>query len=277
MKNGGWLNKDNSRATKFSISELKSRLQNLLHQKDLNEKELFYVKKNLERTKSLFNKGVISAQDYENRELEYLQAERDYKNIGVTISQIRETISNTKNISKQSEIVNTREEISLLKNVIQSFNQLKKEIKEWELKYLFKSNINGKVTFMKIWNKNQEVSNNELIFTIIPSNHLEYIAKLQAPVSNSGKLNINQTVNIKLSAYPHTEYGLLKGKIKQISLIPSIEGFYLIDVSLPKKLITTYNKEIEFKQEMQGSAEIITDDLRLIERLFIKLKEVFER
>ena len=38
-----------------------------------------------------------------------------------------------------------------------------------------------------------------------------------------------------------------------------------------------YDKEIEFKQEMRGTAEIITEDLRLIERFFYQLKDVFSR
>ena len=44
----------------------------------------------------------------------------------------------------------------------------------------------------------------------------------------------------------------LKGDETNISEISNKESFYTIDVSLPKKLIITYNKEIEFKQEMQG-------------------------
>ncbi len=54
--------------------------------------------------------------------------------------------------------------------------------------------------------------------------------------------------------------------MNRIAVIPDKEGNYFINVSLPKKLITSYNKEIAFKQEMLGSAEIITEDLRLIER-----------
>jgi len=59
--------------------------------------------------------------------------------------------------------------------------------------------------------------------------------------------------------------------------MPNSEGLYLLDVELPKKLVTTYNKDIEFKQEMQGSAEIITEDLRLIERIFFQFKDIFRR
>ena len=59
--------------------------------------------------------------------------------------------------------------------------------------------------------------------------------------------------------------------------MPDKDGFYLIDVSLPELLVTSYNKEIEFKQEMRGVAEIITEDLRLIERFFYQFKELVER
>ncbi len=62
-----------------------------------------------------------------------------------------------------------------------------------------------------------------------------------------------------------------------MSLIPDKEGLYLIDVKLPKRLITSYNKEIDFKQEMRGTAEIITEDLRLIERFFYQLINIFKR
>ena len=48
-------------------------------------------------------------------------------------------------------------------------------------------------------------------------------------------------------------------------------------MSLPNILITTHDKEIEFKQEMQGVAEIITEDLRLIERVFYQFKEIFKQ
>jgi len=42
-------------------------------------------------------------------------------------------------------------------------------------------------------------------------------------------------------------------------------------------LVTSYNKEIPFKQEMRGTAEIITEDLRLIERFFYQFKELVSR
>ena len=84
------------------------------------------------------------------------------------------------------------------------------------------------------WSENQTINSGDFVFTIIPKNHSSYICKLQAPVLNSGKVKIGQDVNIKLSSYPDNEFGILTGKIKDISLVPNIEGLYLIDVELPK-------------------------------------------
>ena len=157
---------------------------------------------------------------------------------------------------------------------LQSFNLLKKAIKDWELKYVLQSNIEGRVSFLNFWNKNQSVQEGDLLFTIIPMNNASFLAKLKAPPQNSGKIKIGQLVNIKLENYPSSEFGVLKGTISSVSLVPDQDGFYLIDASLSDKLITSYRKEIDFKQEMKANAEIVTDDLRLIERLFYQFTKV---
>jgi multidrug resistance efflux pump len=264
-------------ANKYSISELKRRLQSLQSQKEINKIELDFKNKGLKRSKSLFEKGVIAAQEYENKQLEFAQAERNSKNFEVSISQIRESISTASKNSKSTEINSIKEEMILLKNVLQSFNQLKKAIKDWEYQYVLQSNIKGNVSFLNYWNTNQTVNQGDLIFTIIPIENLSFIAKLKAPAQNSGKIKIGQPVHIKLENYPDTEFGVLNGTVAHISLIPNNEGLYLIDVQLPQKLITSYNKEIDFKQEMRGSAEIVTEDLRLIERFFYQFKTLLSR
>ncbi|MCB0462585.1 MAG: HlyD family secretion protein [Flavobacteriaceae bacterium] len=203
--------------------------------------------------------------------------QRNYKNYETSISQIREAINNAQKNSKGTEINREKEEMILLKNVIQTFNQLKKNIKDWENRYVLKSNIDGKVSFLNFWNENQTVNQGDLVFTIIPSNNSSFIAKLKSPAQNSGKIKVGQTVNIKLESYPEAEFGTLQGTINSISLTPNQDGQYLIDVNLPKTLTTSYNKTLIFKQEMKGVAEIITEDLRLIERFFYQFKSVLNR
>lgn len=264
-------------ANRYSISELNRRLRSLQSQKEINKTELDFKKKDLQRFVSLFDKGIISAQDFENKQLEAAQAERNYKNFESSISQIREGISNANQTSKGTEINRVKEEMVLLKNVIQSFNQLKKAVRDWEYQYVLQSNIEGKVSFLNFWNSNQTVNQGDLVFTIIPSENSSFIAKLKAPGQNSGKIKIGQKVNLKIENYPDTEFGVLNGIVKNVSIVPDVNGLYIIDVELPKVLVTSYGKTIDFKQEMRGSAEIITEDLRLIERFFYQFKEALRR
>lgn len=263
-------------ANNLSLAEIKNRLIILKSQKELNEKELEFNKKDLDRNKILFEKGIIASQDYEQKQLEYIQSSRALKNIGTSISQLKEALGNSKKTIKSSEINKTLDDNRLLNKAIQSFYQLKKSVKEWELRYALKSSIAGKVSYLSFWNEYQTVNIGDLVFTIIPVKNLGYIGKIKAPIRNAGKIEVGQNVNIRLSNYPDTEFGMLNGNVANISLFPNKEGNYLVDVSLDEELITSYNKKIEFQQEMSGKAEIITEDLRLIERFFYQLKNIFK-
>jgi hypothetical protein len=51
---------------------------------------------------------------------------------------------------------------------------------------------------------------------------------------------------------------------------------YTIQIALPQGLVTSYRKTLPFRQEMQGTAEIITKDLRLIERIFNQFRALLD-
>jgi len=264
-------------ANKIALTELNQRLSSLNSQYSLFESELRFKKNELERNKTLLEKGVISQQEYETKELEFITSQRNLKNLNLSISQIRESIGGANKKSQGTQYSETREEMRLLKSTVQSYNQLKKSLKDWENTYVLKSEIEGYVSFLNYWDKNQTVMQGDLVFTVVPSDTSNYLAKIKAPSQNSGKIKVGQKVNIKLQNFPESEFGMLVGNVESISLAPDIEGFYLINVALPNRLVTSYNQEIEFKQEMRGTAEIITEDLRLLERFFYQFKELFDR
>lgn len=255
--------------------QIRARLQLLQQQKSINESELQLQKNDVDRYETLFNKGIISAQDFDTKKLSYLQAEKNYRSLLNSISQLKSTlIDNTRNV-KSTQISSTKENVTLESTQIQSFYNLKKAIKDWELMYVLKSSVAGKVSFLQIWTANQSIVMGEAVFAIIPTLEKGYIGKLKASSLNSGKIKVGQQVNIRLSNFPYNEFGMLQGVVQNISLTPNQEGNLLIDVVLPKKLETSYHKIIPFHQEMLGSAEIITEDLRLIERLLYQFRDIF--
>lgn len=257
--------------------QIKERLNLLQQQKIINESELQLQKSDVNRYEILFNKGVVSTQDFENKKIGYLQAEKGYKNLLASISQLKSSLIDNRRTNIGTKISGTKEEVNLRSNKMQSFYQLKKVIKDWELDYVLKSSVTGKVSFLQIWTENQTINAGDNVFSIIPTLEKGYIGKLKAAALNSGKIKRGQQINIRLTNFPDREFGIIKGEVKNISLVPDKEGNLLIDVTLPKGLETSYHKKISFQQEMKGTAEIVTEDLRLTDRLLYQFRDVFNR
>jgi len=263
-------------AQKSESVQIKERLTLLLQQKDITEQELKLQKNEITRYTTLKSKGVISEQEFESKKLNYLQAEKNYKNLLSSISQLKSSLIDNAKATQGTQINETKEEVNLGRNVTQSFYQLKKAIRDWELAYTLKSSIAGEVSFLQIWTENQNITAGDNVFSIIPTTEKGYVGKVKAPALNSGKIKVGQQVNIRLFNFPDREFGVLTGKINNISLVPDKDGNLLIDVTFPKGLQTSYKKQIPFQQEMKGSAEIITEDLRLIERILYQFRSVFK-
>jgi multidrug efflux pump subunit AcrA (membrane-fusion protein) len=257
--------------------QIKERLEILQQQKVINESELQLQKNEIARFETLFNKGIISAQEMEVKKLSYLQAQKSYKSLLSSISQLKSSLIDNSKLSQNSQISGTKEEVTLGRNMAQSFYQLKKVIRDWELAYTLKSSVSGVVTFLQVWTENQTINVGDNVFSIIPNAKNGFIGKVKAPALNSGKIKVGQVVNIRLANFPDREFGVLRGKIQNISLVPDKDGNLLLDVALPNGLQTSYKKQIIFQQEMKGSAEIVTEDLRLIERILYQFKSIFEQ
>ena len=158
----------------------------------------------------------------------------------------------------------------------ESFLNLKAQIKIWENTYLLISPVSGIVTFTKFWSENQIVEKDEPVLSIVPMDAGDFIGRINLRMNRSGKVKPGQAVNIKLSGYPYLEYGMVRGIVKSKSLVPS-EGSYIIELSLPSGLTTLYGKKLDFTQNMQGTAEIITDNLRLLQKIINPFRYLISR
>ncbi len=264
-------------ANAISETELRQRLFALQQQMELGEKELSIKATDLRRQEQLYKDGAISQMDLEEKQLSFVQAQKNQNNIVLSISQIKQAIGEAQKRSQATKINRNKTELALLKTVIRSFQQLKNAIKDWELKYVLQSEIEGQVSFLDYYTANQVVRQGDLVFTLIPADNRAYLARLRAPKQNAGKLAKGQAVNIRVDNYPSDEFGVLKGVVQHVSPLTDRDGNYILEVQLPDNLITSYNQSIEFRQEMTGSAEIITEDLRLIDRFFYQLRQILHR
>jgi len=258
---------------KNSTERLK-KLASLRTQYQLNSKELELMRLDLKRSDQLYEKGVVSRQEHEKKEMEYVRSEKLAKNILIDISELKNDITLSEQDLKLTNIEKIRVEGNTEKVLFQNLDKLKVSIRNWEQKFVLKSSRNGRVTFLRDLKKNDYLLEKQLVVSVVPIVNLKPIARLKTNIKNSGKIKIGQRVHIKLENYSYIEYGILVGTVNNISLIPDENNFYLIEVTLDNELVTTYNKRLDFKHELFGQAEIITQDLRLIERVLNQLKNL---
>jgi len=234
-------------------------------------KETNIAKRNYQRNQKLNREGIISDINLEDIEKIHLQYQRQLENFET------QTISNKIQIEQlQSQIIDLKQnqieeknikELSIQENI----QSLKSQINLWKQAYQITTPISGKVSLSNIWSPNQYVRQGEEVMTIVPTSGAgNIIVKAKLPTEKSGKVKVGQRVNIKLNGFPYQEFGILKAAVKQISLVPEGSAYH-IDLVLTNSLITTYNKEIIFQQEMEGTADIITEDKRILQRIFDRI------
>ena len=252
--------------------------KNMLRQEDLLKIQMSISHQQYTRDSLLGIKGLISKEMVEEANSRYLQSylsaenmDRSLENLQIQLAQMHESLLETE--YQYFDKKNTLE--TQLRSQI---NQLRTEINVWEINYALITPIAGEITFTQYWTTNQNVEVGDIVFNIVPDNQGEIIGKAKLPTARSGKVKVGQKVNIRFSNYPDNEYGIVRGSIKNISLIPTIndneEKAYTVDIQLQDGLKTTYKKELPFLPEMEGQAEIITEDMTLLERFLLPLKKI---
>ena len=262
--------------TRQSLVEIKSRLKNQIDQRRLLEQEYALEQMDFDRHQQLYEKGVISQQEYESKKLELLQMDKNISAMAISISQLREAIASTDQNLKTTKINEQEDDMRLLRNLSQSLNTLKMAIRQWEHNYVLMSSTEGIVGFHEFWGENQFINAGEMVFSILPTDISVLVGKLVLPSQNAGKVVPGQKVLVKLDNFPYQQYGMLVGQVENISVSPDNEGNYFVYISLPEGTSTSYNQTLPFEQELLGNAEIITENLSVAERLFYKFKELFQ-
>jgi HlyD family secretion protein len=248
----------------------------------LSVKEKFYSEnrrlelKKYKRDSSLYEGNVIAESEYEkshqalimvNIELQTARLEHSAKTI--ELAEKLQTLEDYR-------ISRTEDKERMITGLRESFLNLKAQVDLWENAYLLISPIDGIVSFTKYWSPNQSVVKDEPVVSIIPLKPGNFLGRINLKMLRSGKVKEGMQVNIKLSGYPYLEYGVVRGIIKSKSQVPAGDS-YIIDIELPEGLKTLYGKTLDFTQNMQGTAEIITDKTRLLQKIVNPFRYLISR
>lgn len=256
------------------ITDYKERVANLRQQHILESSKLQLTEKNYRRSESLHREGVIAALELENEKVKLLEAQRNFKNTEISIAQLEETILNFKKIKSGADVNIVKEKTSYSSASILLLEKLKKALRQWEKTYLVYASIDGTLSYLQFLGEKQFVKAGSTLLSILPNNRQITIGQMHIGAQNQGKIKINQKVLIKLDNYKYQEYGIVQGKIKSIALVQDKDSKYYIEVALPNGLQTSYHKTIVFDKELSGTADIVTEELTLAERILSQLRSL---
>lgn len=250
------------------IAEIERINQHLYDQLKLYSRDVELSDKEYKINEHLLGEKVIARLDLYREESKLIAKKIPIKNIQNTILNNHASVNN-----KKREIIELENNTLLQKeSFIQSLNVLKSAIEQWKSRYVLIAPLDGRINLnTSVQEKQFFRSGTEVLF--VSTQNKSYLGEIKIPQINSGKVKVDQKVLIKLQGFPFEEYGALTGKIVSIAALPSQDANYFSAiVSLPNGLVTDANKKVAYKTGMKASAEIITEDMRLIERLFYSIR-----
>ena len=258
---------------KAEILATEEYMRRLKMKEKLFDDNIIIETRNYRRDSLLFVNNVIpeieiekSKQSLIKLSIELQQARLDYAEKLIELERKRQEM-------QDYAIKGDEEKNKQITSVSEALFNLKADIRMWENSYILLSPFDGVVSFTRYWKENQVVAKDEPVLHIVPYSTGDYIGRITLRIQRSGKVKTGQTVNIKLSGYPYLEYGMLRGIISAKSVTTADDESF-IEIYLPNGLTTLYGKELEFNQNMSGTAQIITEDLRLLQRILYPLKSV---
>jgi multidrug efflux pump subunit AcrA (membrane-fusion protein) len=242
---------------------------NLEEQKKMQQEDLGLASKTFDANKKLSDDKVIADVEFRNEKSKFISKAMSIPQINASL------ISNeSSNHEKEKEIAQLENDIAQQKGIFaQAINTFKAQIDDWKNKFLLVAPVAGKVSFAEFLQENSQVKISQTICFINPEN-TSYYARVFIPQNNFGKIKVGEDVLLKLNAYPYREFGIIKAKLDFISTMPTDSGF-MAKVILPNGLITNYKKKLQYTEGLSATAEIITVDQQLSDRLFNELKAVF--
>jgi hypothetical protein len=255
------------------LNEYSGYRSNLERQKLLAHRDLQLGLTQFNRDSLLFISNVISVAEYEKSQTLLLARHKaveasslEISDAGITIARLERSIADTR-LEKEEK------HQYLLTTLGNAFRQLESSLAAWENLYLIVSPANGTLNYLSIWSSLQELKTGDPVFSIVPDDMGSLHTRIILPFGGAGKVRPGHRVNIKLDGYPYMEFGMVEGLVHSVSGAPVENGFPAV-ISLVNGAVTSFGRELEVIRQLPGTAEISTDEISLLERLFSPVRHL---
>jgi multidrug resistance efflux pump len=244
-------------------------------QVDLNNEEFNNAEIKYNADKKLYQEKVYGKLEYLNLENAFIQKKKEKETYAKTLVENSLTLSERQKQLSELDFEFVQKTRTYRDNIQQSVQNIDNLLANWQQNFVITAPSDGELTFLKNLSENQTIRSGDTLFAVLPKNQ-PIVAMANVSAQNFGKVKVGQRVIIKLVNYPFEEYGSLSGNIQEIEPTP-MGNQYRVKIKLSDGLKTNYDKTLPFRAEMQGSLEIITDDMRLLERTFYGLRKMMNQ
>jgi HlyD family secretion protein len=257
------------------IEQLEKINVNLERQKAILNDEFALLTKDRNRQIQLLAQQLVSDAAAETTEAAWLRLKRQIESADATVLQNQMQMKQLR--TQVSELQLTESDNTNAKGLILSedLQRLRSAIAAWKQNYLITAPIAGNISLAKVWSAQQSVAAGEEILAVVPSVSGLVFGKANISGAGIGKINPGSRAVIRLDAYPAQQYGSIEGTVANIAALPQTDG-YAINIALPASLKTSYGQTIPFRQEMHGKTVIITEERRVIERVFDRMSDLLK-
>ncbi|MCB0430999.1 MAG: HlyD family efflux transporter periplasmic adaptor subunit [Flavobacteriales bacterium] len=260
---------------KNKITHYRQLIAIMKDQAALSEKELRNATETYHANQKLYKEGVYSKKDFFDRESAYRQKQQTVEEQKKAMTQNAIALNDLESQLLDAEHARTETERKYREDIRRGLASLRNGIQSWEQNFLLRSPISGKLSYLSNLSTSQHVNSGDALFAVIPESE-SYTAWMELPSQGAGKVRSGQQVQIAFQDYPSHEYGRIAGQVVSLSLIPN-GNTYRAEIRLTDGLESTYHRKLAYKPEMKGTAEVVTDDLRLMDRVFNRFREVLKR
>ena len=260
---------------KSKIAQYKKLVQISFSQLELLKQELKNGEDKYKAETQLYEKGYIAKMEFYKEETLLRQKQMDLENLKKSATEQQITLINLQQELNDAEFQYQESERTLINNIQANILEIENGIENWQQNYSFIAPVSGKLVWLEKIHQNQFIEVGKPLFAITTNNE-KFIALATIPATGFGKIKIGQTARIKLNNYPTYEFGHLEGVVSKLTEIPN-ESTYQVEITLSNGMTSSYNKLLTFTPEMTGTVEIVTDELRVIQRIFNQFNKLFER
>lgn len=165
----------------------------------------------------------------------------------------------TSYIREKKDLV--QQKIALEKQILQKQQQTE-QLEENIKQSILRATADGKILELNLRNQNQVVNPQDTITKIVPHT-ANLIIKAQVKPKDRQRIDVGQLVKVKINACPHPDYGVLTGKVNNISadtikLSENEPVNYTIDVIPNTSTLIQNHNTCQLQLGMTADASIVT-------------------